>query len=350
MTPRPDLLGLTRPALSTLLEELGVGAVHTERVFSAVHREAPGPLAAVPELGPTKGALLDRHARRATVRVERAVLAEDGTERLVLALRDDERVEAVLIPQGAGRVTLCVSSQVGCAMGCGFCATARLGLRRGMEPGEIVAQVRLARERLQARGERLANIVFMGMGEPLHHYESTRTAIRIITDHFGLMHPLKNITVSTAGLAGRIRQLAADFGGRVRLAISLNAGTQTTRRRLMPIAERWDLDQLAAACADYPLPGSRRFVLIEYVVLPTINDTAAEVAGLVAFARRVRSMVNLIGWNPFEGGRFRSPSVAEMQAVRAALVAEGVPVIIRKPRGQRVGAACGQLALAASPC
>lgn len=228
-------------------------------------------------------------------------------------------------------------------MGCGFCATATMGLVRGLTPGEIVAQVRAAKERLGPR--KLDNIVFMGMGEPLHHYDATTTAIRILTDHRGLMQAQRSISVSTVGLVPRIRRLAEDFDGRVQLAVSLNAGTDATRARLMPQAARWSLAQLKAALLDYPLPGSSRHLLLEYVLLAGVNDTADELAGVLDFCAGLRCVVNLIPWNPVVGADFRTPEPQSVDNAFRTLANAGVMATVRRPRGRDVGAACGQLVL-----
>ena len=343
MLELPDRTGLPRPALATLLDELGIGAVHTDTLFAAMHRDGR-PLEALYELGYRKQERMRRGTRSSGLQVGEALPTQDDTEKLIFTARDGARVEGVLIGHERGRVTFCVSSQVGCAMGCGFCATATLGLRRGLEPGEIAAQIGIAAERVRAGGRRLANVVFMGMGEPLHHYEATRDAIHIVTDHYGLMLAERHITVSTVGLIPQIRRLADDFGGRIQLAVSLSAGTGATRRSLVPVSRRWGLDELRAAVADYPLPGSR-YVLIEYVLLAGVNDTAEELAGLVDFVSGLRCLVNLIPFNPFPGSRFTSPGPSRIAAAELFLRKAGVPVTVRRARGRRAHAACGQLAL-----
>ncbi len=341
MATLPAIDGMPRPALADLLDGLGVGAVHADTVFSAMHREhvATDRIAA---LGPRKAALLAQATCRSAVSIEQRAASDDDTTKLVFRMPDGARTEGVLIPHGIDRLTFCVSSQVGCAMGCGFCATAQMGLQRGLTAGEIVAQVRLAR---QCAPSRVTNLVFMGMGEPLHHYEATTDAIRILTDHRGQMHPMRRITVSTVGLAPKIRRLADDFGGRIQLAVSLNAGTEATRRAIMPIADSFSMATLKDACLGYPLPASRRFILVEYVLLAGLNDTPSELAGLVEWTRGLPCLVNLIAWNAFDGVDFQSPSAHEVERVRATLDAAGVCVTVRRPRGRRVDGACGQLAL-----
>jgi 23S rRNA (adenine2503-C2)-methyltransferase len=336
-----DLLGLPMPALRAYLDQIGVGAVQGPRVFGGLHRLQQS-LQEIPDLG--------RHAERIAATSEQASVTvlsahEDaGTEKLVIALRDGARVEAVLIPMHDGRLTLCVSSQVGCAMACTFCATGTLGLTRGLTAGEIVAQVYAASAWAARDGRRVTRLVFMGMGEPLHHYEATRDAVGVLLDQHGRCFGAKNITVSTVGLVPKLRRFAADFGGRLQLAISLHAGTDATRRRIVPTAVASSLADLKQAALDYPLPGSR-MLMIEYVLLPGVNDTAEELTGLAAWMDGIDGVVNLIPFNPFAGATFRSPTTDEVWAACHTLQAAGVVVTVRWPRGRGANGACGQLAL-----
>ena len=338
----PIIDALPRQDLSDLLERLSVGRVHTEAVFAAMHRDHVA-LTDVPELGYRKRERLLTATRRSAVELTDMFLAEDGTEKLRLRV-DGGAIEAVLIPGIKGRVTLCVSSQIGCAMACTFCATGTLGLTRGLTAGEIVQQVHLATARASERGLRLNRLVFMGMGEPLHHYANTRDALRILTDRFGPMLPHAAITVSTVGLAPRIRQLATDFEGRIQLALSLNAGTNATRAAIMPLTDRHDLGELKAALQDYPLPGPRRTLLLEYVLLAGVTDTEAELMAAADWASGLRCVINLIPFNTFPGALFESPDTASVDRAYRTLSQAGHHVTVRRPRGRREQAACGQLA------
>jgi 23S rRNA (adenine2503-C2)-methyltransferase len=341
-TKRPELLGMPRETLSRHLDAIGVGAKHTSRVFRGIHRLGL-PLAEIPDLG--------RHAARIAeetrVASARVITAHDDadTQKLVIQLRDGARVEAVIIPMRAGRATLCVSSQVGCAMACSFCATGTMGLTRGLEAGEIVAQVHAARAWAEGGSRRISRIVFMGMGEPLHHYEATRDAVRVLIDGYGLSYGSRNVTVSTVGLVPRIRQFSEDFGGRVQLALSLHAGTDATRRRIIPTAGEHSMARLRQALLEHPLPGSRK-LMIEYVVLPGVNDTPEEIDALASWMKGLSGVVNLIPFNPFSDTPYRSPTQDEVLAVYGRLQAARVPATVRWPRGRRAHGACGQLALA----
>jgi 23S rRNA (adenine2503-C2)-methyltransferase len=339
-----DLLGLPMPALSDALETLGVGAKHAGRVFGALHRRGLA-FNAIPDLGWRNHALLEAGARLAQATVAEVWPSPDGTEKLVFALDTDERVEGVLIPMREGRLTLCLSSQVGCAMACTFCATGTMGLSRGLTSGEIVAQVHAANAHAQQRGAKITHLVFMGMGEPLHHYPATRDALRVLLDPHGLCFKARRITVSTVGVVPKMLTFARDFDGRVQLALSLHAGTDETRRSIVPVAGKsWDLATLKAAMAAYPQRGSR-CLMVEYVVLPGINNTDAEVAGLIDFVKDLRCIVNLIPFNPFPGATYRAPLDAELEAMAQQLYDAGVAHSVRWPRGRGAAAACGQLAL-----
>lgn len=237
-------------------------------------------------------------------------------------------------------------------MACAFCATGALGLRRTLSAGEVVAQVYRALEHVEALRERgeteraLTHLVFMGMGEPLHYYERTRDALKILLDQRGVCFAARNVTVSTVGLVRAMRRFALDFEGRVQLALSLHAGTDTTRREIIPSARKWSLDDLKATLREHPLPG-RRVLMLEYVILPGVNDTPAELDGVAAFALDLRALVNLIPFNPFRGSPFRAPTIAETSAVERGLKARGVACSVRVTRGQERASACGQLAVEA---
>ncbi len=341
--PHPERRGLTRAELAAQLLAVGVPAGHAPRLFGHLHRRG--------EPADTFGAMSPAQRQRFQDGTQDAVCelverhgTEDGTEKLVFRLADGRRVEGVVIPEGP-RTTFCVSSQVGCAMACAFCATARLGLERALTAGEIVEQIHHAARLSGESGRPLRNVVFMGMGEPLHHYDVTRRAIDILTDATGLSLGFPRITVSTVGLAPRIEQLGRDFGGRIQLAVSLNAGTEATRRSLMPITERYDLATLRAAIAAYPT-ARNRYILIEYVLLAGRTDLPDELAGLARFVEGLPVMVNLIPWNPFPDAPpdLVAPDDEAVKLAYSALRTLGVPVKVRMPRGRGAVAACGQLA------
>ncbi len=280
--------------------------------------------------------------------VDHVQRSRDGTRKLRVRLADGGLVETVLIPQEhegsriRGGVTQCVSSQVGCAIGCAFCASGLAGLDRHLTAEEIVAQVHLARPFL-AEGERLRTIVFMGMGEPLHNERAVSEAIEWLTDPHGMRLSPRRITVSTSGLVPAIGRLARRFEGHVGLAVSLHAADDATRDRLVPVNRRYPLAALRDAIRAYPLP-PRRKVTLEYTLLDGINDAPADARRLVAFCRGLRVKVNLIPMNPVPGVPLRAPSAARVAVFHRLLRRAGVEVFTRKRRGVDIDAACGQLA------
>ncbi|TNE92936.1 MAG: 23S rRNA (adenine(2503)-C(2))-methyltransferase RlmN [Deltaproteobacteria bacterium] len=339
-----QLLGTPFDQLAPALSALGVPEVHASKVFRQVHHFR-APLADTPGLGKHLAPILDL-AEPTTVDIVESHRSSDGTERLVFGLADGKQVEGVLIPNPIGdRVTLCLSSQVGCAMACAFCATGTLGLARNLSAAEIVGQVYAADARATASGQRLTHLVFMGMGEPLHNYEAVRDALSVLFDSHGRPMDMRRVTVSTVGLLQKIRRFGEDFGGRVQLALSLHAGTDETRARILPIAKTVSMAELRETLLAHPLPGSRH-LMIEYVVLPGVNDAPEELDALAAWMDGIDGIVNLIPFNPFAGASFRSPTTEEVVATLHGLRERGVPAKIRWPRGREAHGACGQLMLA----
>jgi len=271
-----------------------------------------------------------------TARVVARADSRDGTLKLLLELPDGERIETVLIPERS-RATACVSTQAGCAIGCGFCASGRDGLRRNLSAGEIVEQVVHLQ---QAAGRRVTHVVFMGMGEPLANYDATVAAVRAITDPERLGISARRVTISTVGLPKAIRRLARE-GLPVTLAISLHAPHDALRRRLIPAARASLADLLAAAREFYQARG--REVTLEYVLLAGVNDTPLCADGLAHVAAQLRCNVNLIRYNPTAPSDYRAPSRAAVEAFASRLRRRGANVHVRRPRGADAEAACGQL-------
>jgi 23S rRNA (adenine2503-C2)-methyltransferase len=314
-----------------------------------VHRKG---VASFDAMSSVPRALRARLAEEFTIgRVAPAVVADaaDGTRKLLFRLAGERpaAIESVLIPQferesGArDRLTLCISSQAGCAMGCAFCATARMNLIRNLGPAEIVGQVRAGRDLAAPRT--VTNIVFMGMGEPLANYEAVRTALEILTAEWGYAISPRRITVSTVGIVAMIPKLIAET--RVNLAVSLGGTTDDQRARLMPVNRRWPLAELVGACRTLPLPRRKR-ITFEYVLLAGVNDADADARRLVALLHGLRAKMNLIPFNPFPGAGFASPPRPRMERFQAILREHGVHTTIRESRGQDIQAACGQLAAA----
>ncbi len=265
--------------------------------------------------------------------------ASDGTQKYLFEMADGERIESVLIPE-KDHFTLCLSTQVGCAQDCRFCLTASGGFRRNLSQGEILAQVRDIRRELD-RPERLTNLVFMGMGEPLANYRNLIGAIGLLrSNKVGFGFSKRKITVSTAGLVPRLADLGRDTD--VGLAVSLNATDNATRSRLMPINWRYPLEVLLEACRRYPLAPQRR-ITFEYILLKDINDTAADARRLADLLRPIRAKINLIPFNAHAASQFECPSAAAVLAFQQILVDRRYTAIIRHSKGREISAACGQL-------
>jgi 23S rRNA (adenine2503-C2)-methyltransferase len=291
----------------------------------------------------------------------------DATRKVLLRMADGATIETVIIPANkvnegdadssvgeegdeveeeaspTERVTQCISTQVGCAMGCVFCASGVAGLKRHLGAHEIVAQVIFGRRVLEGK-EELRNIVLMGMGEPLHNYEQTARALRLLTHPMGMNMSPRRITVSTSGLVPEIEKLGADFSGQIGLAISLHAADDETRTRLMPVNKKYPLGELMAALRAYPLPKRRR-IFIEYTLVAGKNDQLEEAKKLSRLLRDVPVKINLIPMNPIEASPLRAPDMSGVYAFQQLLIDEGYTCFVRKRRGDDVAAACGQLAL-----
>jgi 23S rRNA (adenine2503-C2)-methyltransferase len=272
----------------------------------------------------------------------------DGSTRLVLALEDGARIEAVHMPRAVvrPRVTLCLSSQVGCAMGCTFCATARMGLVRNLAAHEIVGQVLAVLHRYGPRSAQQLNLVFMGMGEPLHNVEALVRALDVLCDPAGLGVPATRITVSTAGHVPGLDRLAAARWV-PELAVSVNGATDEVRRSLMPIGKKWPLADLRAALTRWPRRPHQKITL-EYVLLAGVNDDDASADRLAEWTGELRHILNVIPFNDWgtASSPYREPSAERTDAFVARLRSHGCLVKVRRSRGRDARAACGTLAIA----
>jgi 23S rRNA (adenine2503-C2)-methyltransferase len=271
------------------------------------------------------------------------VLPTDIDADAAAAVDDEEEEEEAPSPETHVRVTQCISTQVGCAMGCVFCASGVAGLKRHLGPDEIVGQVLVGRTRLDAN-ERLRNVVYMGMGEPLHNYEATARSLRLLTHRDGIALSARRVTVSTSGLVPEIARLGVDFAGNIGLAISLHAADDETRTRLMPINKKYPLPVLMDALRAYPLPRRRR-ITIEYTLVAGRNDDVGEARKLVKLLRGLPVKVNLIPMNPIAASSLEPPKTPGVLQFQQVLCDAGYACFIRKRRGDDVSAACGQLAL-----
>jgi 23S rRNA (adenine2503-C2)-methyltransferase len=347
-----DVQDLSCAELEAWCAEAGEPRYRATQILAWVHRKGARSFA---EMSSLSRSLRARLAAAFTLeRVEPVFVADaaDGTRKLLFHLPAGPEagtraaaIESVLIPQpgrAAGardRLTLCISSQAGCGMGCAFCATARMGLVRNLRPGEIVGQVRAGIALAVPRP--LTNIVLMGMGEPLANYDAVVTALEILGAEWGYGISPRRITVSTVGLAPEIPRFIAET--RANLAVSLSATADAQRARLMPIGRRYPLAALMRACRAVPLPRRKR-ITFEYVMLAGENDTDADARRLVGLLHGIRAKVNLIPFNPFPGAGFATSPRARIVRFQEVLRAHGLHTTIRESRGVDIQAACGQLA------
>jgi len=333
------LLGLEVGEMQELLGP-GQPAFRARQLYSALYRERVPDLAGASALPlALRRELAEKHPV-GLLEIERRFDSVDGTRRYLLKLGDGKTVEAVLMPEQE-RHTFCISSQVGCAVGCRFCLTALLGLERNLTAGEIVGQVLAAARdnNLEVNGERI-NVVVMGQGEPLLNLAAVVKATRILTDPEGVGLSPRRMTVSTSGITPKIEELGRE-PVRPKLAISLNASTEESRRDLMPIARKYPLAGLLEACRAYPLRAWERLTF-EYVLLKGVNDSDADARRVVRLLGQLKCKVNLIALNPGPGIPYETPEPERVAAFQE-IVRRAIPCFIRKPRGLDVYAACGQL-------
>jgi len=340
------LLGLTREELRRLAEQWGLPAYRGSQLYHALYAERRFDFAQMSNLPRALRERLERDAVVGLPRTDKRFVSSDGTVRYLLRLDDGKTVETVWMPEG-GRQTLCLSTQAGCAVLCRFCATGLLGLLRNLSAAEIVGQVLVALEDNRERLQPATNIVLMGQGEPLLNYDATLRAVRLMADPEGMSIPWRRITLSTSGILPGIRRLAAE-PQRPKLAISLNATSEEQRRELMPMTRKYHLAELMDACRLYPLRPWERLTF-EYVLLGGVNDSRLDAERLIRLLAGLRAKVNLIPWNPTPSLPFTAPDPEHVAKFQQALRDAGLLAFIRKPRGQDIYAACGQLASLEAP-
>lgn len=339
-----ELLGLAPDELRALFESLGEKPYRARQTFASMHRRRITDFDRMTDLPKTLRRILRDHAVVTNTKIENVFLSSDGTRRFLLKLADGREVEAVFMPE-EHRDTICISSQVGCPLACDFCMTGVIGLKRNMTAGEIVSQVVIVLNEVYGAGAEPphgTNIVMMGMGEPLLNYDSVMKAIRLFADEEGLQIAPRRVTLSTAGIVPRIYDLAAE-PVRPRLAISLTAARDELRDQLFPINRKYPLRELIAACRSFPLQERERLTF-EYVMLAGVNDSDSDARELVRLLSTLRAKVNLIPHNPAPELPYQSSTMGRILAFQEILTASGLPSFIRRPRGQDISAACGQLA------
>lgn len=336
--PEP-LLGLEKVDFENHLASILPG-YRTTQLYTALYRQRCASLSSITTLPASLRNDLEAEYVVGWPEIDQRFESIDGTRRYLLRLLDGKTVEAVLMPEGE-RNTICVSTQVGCPVDCKFCLTARMGLERNLTAGEIVGQILVALEDNGLTGglDRV-NVVFMGMGEPLLNLPSVLKATRILTDPAGVGLSPKRITLSTSGIIPKLDELAA-APVRPKLAISLNASTEESRRQLMPITRKYHLGDLLDACARYPLRPWEKLTF-EYVLLKDVNDTDADARRVVRLLANLNAIVNLIALNPGPDIPFETP-LPERVASFQNILRRAMPCFLRKPRGRDIFAACGQL-------
>jgi 23S rRNA (adenine2503-C2)-methyltransferase len=342
------LLGLSQAELTSFLQELGEPAYRARQIFAALHSRRLQSFNDITELPKELRAELGKRATTSTLTLESRYVSDDGTRRYLLKTHDGLPVETVFIPEER-RDTICFSSQSGCPLQCSFCLTAQLGLLRSLTAGEIVEQVVIAlNDAYGAAAETPhgTNLVAMGAGEPFLAFESLMKALRVMADPAGMHIVPGRVTVSTAGIVPRIRELAT-IPDRPHLAVSLAAPTDELRDQLMPINKKWPLQELLAACQEFEksLKPGERFTF-EYVMLDGVNDSEEHARQLAKLLNRhqLRAKVNLIPHNPAAPLPYLPSTAVAVERFQAILEAKGIPAFVRRPRGRDIYAACGQLA------
>lgn len=338
VTGQRELLGLTLPQLEEALTERGLEPFRARQVYEWVYRKNVSDFEAMSNLGKELRASLASSFKVGSMQTHQKQQSQrDGTAKFLFKLEDGQLIESVFLPH-EGRNTACLSTQVGCAMACAFCATGDSGYGRNLSSAEIVGQVRAIEKEL---GQEVHNLVYMGMGEPFHNWPAVRESLETLTSPAGRQWGPRKITVSTCGLVPGILALA-ESGLKVRLAISLHSGNDETRARIMPINKRHPLKELLAACRKYQAVTGLQ-VTFEYTLFKGINDTREAAREVVKLLRGIESKVNLIPYNPVSGLGFEAPSFDAVAAFQEELRHGGLITMVRTEKGGDIDAACGQL-------
>ncbi len=357
-----DLKNLTLADLTAWVTTFNLKPFRAKQIFSWLYRPGFSDFAAMTDIAKHVRQLLAERAYISRMEPEKEERSADGTVKFAFRLADGQLIESVLIPEEndlqpddpdsepediddsrpGSRHTLCVSSQVGCAMKCAFCLTGTLGFTRNLPAAEIIGQVCQAREWLATRtGQRVNNLVFMGMGEPLLNFDNLAIALEILMEQRGLDFSGRRLTVSTCGIVPKMKELGERFP--VNLAVSLHAVEDEVRDQLMPVNRTYPVAELLRACREYPLPPRRR-IMIEYALLQGINDSPAQARLLVKKLHGIRCKINLLPYNETPNLPFRRPTDQQIETFRAILRDAGYTTLLRISRGADISAACGQLA------
>lgn len=339
-----DLIRFSKEELDQFILDQGWSLYRADQIRAWIYGKKVTAFREMTNLSKSDRSVLENRATLGALTLIRRQVSQDGTRKYLFGLEDGKEVESVLIPDGR-RNTLCLSTQVGCTLDCTFCLTGTMGLTRNLKAHEIILQVLWIQREMEAEedpGNRLTNIVFMGMGEPLANYREVIESLTRLTDNRQIGFPPRRITISTAGLVPQMRQLGQE-NLNVNLAVSLNATNDTVRDRIMPaINKQYPIQTLLEACRDYPLAARRR-LYIEYILLKGINDSNDDARRLRKLLSSIRCKVNLIPFNSYPGSPFDRPADETVLGFQKILLDAGMAVFLRKSRGRDILAACGQL-------
>ncbi len=339
-----NLLGLDREGMAQYFSEIGEKPFRAQQLSKWIHQQGVSDFEQMSNLSKALRAQLRQQAVIATPQVVLDQLSADGTRKWVLQLDDGNRIETVFIPE-SDRGTLCVSSQVGCALDCSFCSTGRQGFNRNLSAAEIIAQLWLAAQLLDEEkkpGRKVTNVVLMGMGEPLLNFDNVVSAVRIMMDDFAYGLSKRRVTVSTAGVVPAMDRIGDILD--MRLAVSLHAPSDVLRDELVPLNKKYPLKELMAACRRFvDKQNSRSRITFEYVMLDGINDQLQHARELIRLLRGIPTLMNLIPFNPFPGSGYQTTPMAQVERFGEMLLKAGITTVIRRTRGDDIDAACGQL-------
>lgn len=336
-----NLLDMTKDEIAEFVAALGERAYRAEQIYAWIYTRGVFDIDSMTDLSKELREKLKENAVLEAPSVAEVLESEDGTIKFVLELTDNKRIESVVIPSAKddGRLTLCVSTQAGCALGCGFCLTGAGGAGRDLLLSEMTAEL-FAAEALIDEGDRITNIVLMGMGEPLLNYNEVIKLTTLLVDQKGFAFAPRRVTLSTAGIVPMIKRLGEDTN--INLAVSLNATTDEVRSRLMPINKKYPLAELIGALKEFPLNKSRH-ITIEYVLIKGVNDTRADAKRLAGLLRGIQVKINLIPFNPHEGSSYSAPEPEDIFSFKDTLIKAGYIAVVRTSKGTDILAACGQL-------
>lgn len=345
-----NLKDLTYEEMEEFFRELGEPKYRAKQVFAWIYARGVEDFDHMTDLSKKLREKLKEKAVIPTLTVRTRSESESGdTTKYLFDLPQGGEVESVqmryLDEMGPGRLAVCISSQVGCAMGCNFCASGVAGLKRHLTTWEITEQVTRIQNALRPSGERVANVVFMGLGEPLHNYDEVLRAARLLNHPDGLNIGIRHLTISTSGLVPQIEQLSQE-GLPIRLAISLHAVRDELRSEMMPVNRRWNIEQLMEACSGY-FQTTKRRITFEYILLDGVNDSRQEASELARLLNdhEIHSLVNLIPWNPVDGVAYQRSKPENIRAFQAIVEKAGIKCTVRQEKGADIDAACGQLRL-----